>query len=138
MKRKKFSILTSATMPYGLRIKAAIALADMLETAHTKNPSNRYFNPRSGISAQRGRRTFPRNNLLPIRHKYSEIVPTGHSQLQNALRNRNAIARNVTTRNIAAGCNAGTCRVIRKYFRFIMPAMGSQPSTPGGRETKAD
>jgi hypothetical protein len=42
------------------------------------------------------------------RHKYSEIVPTGHSQLQNALRNRNDIARNAISRNIPAGCSAGT------------------------------
>ena len=30
------------------------APADMLETAHTKNPSTRYFNPRKARSDQRG------------------------------------------------------------------------------------
>src|SRR6201993_2600268 len=109
-------------------MKAAVAFADMLETAHTKNPSSTYFRPRSGISTHRAKVKFRRNSFLPNFHKYSENVPTGHSQLQNALRNRNAIAKNVTSRNIAAGCNSGTRPVTRKYFRFIMPAMGSQPS----------
>ena len=135
MNRKKFSIFTSATTPYGLRINAAIAQADMLETAHKKNPRSKYFNPRSGISTQPGKRKFRRNNFRPSFHKYSETVPTGQSQLQNALRNKNAIATNVTSKNIAAGCSSGTCLVTKKYFRFIMPAMGSQPSTPAGRDT---
>ena len=55
MNRKKFSIFTSATIPYGLCMNPAIAVADMLDTAHTKNPSSRYFNPRSGISTHRGK-----------------------------------------------------------------------------------
>ena len=107
----------------------------MLETAQTKNPSNKYFSPRNGMSTQRAKRKFRPNNFLPSFPTYSENVPTGHSQLQNALRNRNAIATNVTSRNIAAGCSSGTRPVLRKYFRFIMPAMGSQPSTPAGRPT---
>src|ERR1019366_5190421 len=61
------------------------------------------------------------------------MVPTGHNQLQNALRNRNDIATNAIRRNIPAGCNAGTwCDRVR-YRRFIKPAIGSQPSTPAGR-----
>src|SRR5579864_8637940 len=99
----------------------------MLETAHKKNPRSKYFNPRSGISTQPGKRKFRRNNFRPSFHKYSETVPTGQSQLQNALRNKNAIATNVTSKNIAAGCSSGTCLVTKKYFRFIMPAMGGQP-----------
>src|ERR1700745_2347505 len=138
MKRKKFSIFTSATIPYGLRMKAAIAFADMLETVHTKNPSSRYFSPRRGMSIQRCKCRFRRNTFCPSFHRYSEMVPTGHSQLQNALRKRNAIERNVKSKNIAAGCSAGTLAVTRKYLRFIMPAIGSHPSTPAGRLTYGD
>src|SRR5438309_1588629 len=105
------------------------------ETRPKKKPRSKYFNPRSGISTQPGKRKFRRNNFRPSFHKYSETVPTGQSQLQNALRNKNAIATNVTSKNIAAGCSSGTCLVTKKYFRFIMPAMGSQPSTPAGRDT---
>src|SRR5215469_16408144 len=116
-------------------MKAAIAFADMLETAHTKKPSSKYFRPRSGMSAQRGRWKLFLNNFFPIFQRYSDTVPTGQSQLQNALRKRNAIDKNVINKNIAAGCRAGTWRVTRKYLRFIMPAIGSHPSTPAGRLT---
>src|ERR1700757_2455078 len=119
-------------------MKAAIALADMLETAHTKNASSTYFRPRRGMSTQRTSWKFLRNNFFPNFPRYSDTVPTGHSQLQNALRKRNAIDRNVISRNIAAGCKVGTCPVTKKYFRFIMPAIGSQPSTPAGRLTYTD
>src|SRR5262245_21905422 len=111
MKRKKLSIFTSVITPYGLRMKAAIAPADMEETAHRKNPSRTYFSPRSGMSSQRGARRFLLKTFLPARHRYSEIVPTGHSHEQNALRNRNEMATKVTSRNIAAGCIAGTLPV---------------------------
>src|SRR5579883_1902306 len=99
-------------------MKAAMAFADMLDTAHTKNPSNRYFRPRRGRSTQRGRRKLRRKTFRPSFHKYSESVPTGHSQLQKALRNRKAMATKVTSRNMAAGCRTGTRPVSRKYFRF--------------------
>jgi hypothetical protein len=35
-------------------------------------------------------------------------------------------------RTIAAGWMAGTCPVSRKYFVFIRPAIGNQPSAPAG------
>src|ERR1700757_36645 len=116
-------------------MNAAMALGDMDDTAHTKNPSSRYFKPRNGISSQRGAGKFRPKIVRPVLHIYSDSVPTGQSQLQNAFRNRKAVARKVTSRNIAAGCMSGTCPVNKKYFRFIMPAIGSQPSTPAGRAT---
>ena len=48
------------------------------------------------------------------------------------------MARKVTRRNIAAGCIEGTKPVSKKYFRFMRPAMGSQPSTPGGGAMSAE
>src|SRR5439155_26171638 len=92
----------------------------------------RYFSPRKGMSAQRGRLKLRRKTFLPKRHRYSEIVPTGQSQLQKALRNKKAIDEKVMSRNIAAGCIAGTCPVSSQYLKFITSAMGSQPSTPAG------
>ena len=38
-------------------------------------------------------------------------------------------------RTMAAGWIAGTRPVSMKYFVFIKPAMGSQPSAPAGRGT---
>src|SRR5579872_842330 len=116
-------------------MKAAMESADMAETAHTKNPRRKYFSPRSGMSSQRGIAKLQRKSCRPSRHRYSEIVPTGHSQLQKAFRNRNAIDKKAISKNIAAGWMAGTWPVTSQYFKFIKPAMGSQPSTPGGRET---
>src|ERR1700758_720325 len=114
-------------------MKAASSSPAIELTAQTKKPSRRYFSPRSGMSSQRGAKKLRPNNFRPARHKYSEIVPTGQSQLQKALRNRNEIERKVVSRNMAAGCKAGTRCERTKYFRFIRPAMGSQPSTPAGR-----
>src|SRR5580704_9648221 len=111
----------------------SIACADIVETAHTKKPTKTYFRLRKGRSIQRGSVKFRRNTLRPARHRYSEMVPTGHNQLQKALRKRNATETKVISRNMAAGCIAGTRPVSRKYLKFIMPAMGSQPSTPAGR-----
>src|SRR5262250_1780381 len=102
----------------------ASSSAAMELTAHAKKPSSKYFCPRKPTSSQRGKWKLRRKSFRPARHRYSEIVPTGHSQLQNALRNRNEIARKVISRNIPAGCSAGTRRVSTKYFRFIRPAIG--------------
>src|SRR6516225_6641275 len=113
-------------------MKPAIASADMEEIAQTKNPSSKYFNPRRGISSQRQIRRLPLNSFCPSSPRYSEMVPIGQTQLQNALRRRNDIVRKVINRNIAAGCIAGMWPVTRKYFRFISPAMGRQHSTPAG------
>src|ERR1035437_7535123 len=114
-------------------MNAASSSATIEVTAQAKKPSSRYFSPRSGISSQRGRKKLRRKSSWPARHKYSEIVPTGHSQLQNALRNRNDMARNEINRNIPAGCSVGTWWVRMRYRKFIRPAIGSQPSTPAGR-----
>src|SRR5438270_14067625 len=102
-------------------MKAAMASADMVETAQTKNPSSRYFRPRNGISSQRGSRKLRRKSFRPACHKYSDSVHTGHSQLQNALRNRNAIERNVIMKNMVAGCIAGTGPVSNEYQEYIEP-----------------
>src|SRR5215472_16961801 len=110
----------------------AIAAADIEEIAQTKNPRRRYFSPRRGISIQRHMRKLRPKSFWPSRPRYSETVPMGQSQLQKALRRRNEIARNVISRNMAAGWIAGTRPVNKKYLKFIRPAMGSQPSIPGG------
>src|SRR5690348_4642761 len=117
-------------------MNAAMASADIVEIAQAKNPSSRYFNPLSGISIHFRKTKFRPKNHFPSRPRYSETVPTGHSQLQNAFLSRNAIARNVISRNIAAGCIAGTRPLTSKYFKFINPAIGSQPSTPAGGAEK--
>ncbi len=91
------------------------------------------MNPRIGKSSQRGSGKFRPNTFFPARHKYSEIVPTGHSQLQNAFRSKNAIAKNAISRNIAAGCTCGIRPLKIQYLKFINPAIGNQPSTPAGR-----
>ena len=87
------------------------------------------------MSTQRGSVKFRPKVERPSFHRYSETVPTGHSQLQNDLRKTNEIARNDTNRKKPAACTRGTCPVTRKYFNCISPSMGSQPSTPAGRET---
>ena len=75
----------------------------MEEIAQTKNARSKYFNPRRGVSSQRQIRKFRLNSFCPSSPRYSEMVPIGHSQLQNALRRRNDIARKLISRNIAAG-----------------------------------
>ena len=39
-------------------------------------------------------------------------------------------------KNMAAGWMEGTRPVSRRYLKFMRPAMGSQPSTPAGRDTE--
>src|SRR4029077_12785195 len=85
---------TSAMAPYGLCMNSSTAPEDIFATAQKKKPSKAYLSARSGMSIQRGSSKLRCRNLRPIRHRDSERVPTGQSQLQNALRNRNAIARN--------------------------------------------
>src|SRR5579885_2932804 len=109
-------------------MNSCTASADILLTAQTKNVRSKYLSARRGISSQRGRWRLRRKIWRPARHKYSDKVPTGHSQLQNAFRNKNAIATNVMKRNIAAGCTTGMLPVVIQYFVFISPAIGSQPS----------
>ena len=46
-------------------MKSRMPIADMLEIAHTKNPSKRYFRPRSGRSSQRGKAKLRPKSLLP-------------------------------------------------------------------------
>ena len=109
----------------------------MLATAYPKNPSSRYFRLRSGMSSQRGAWTFRPKISRPPSQSHSDSVPIGHSQLQNAFRATNEMTTKAASRNIAAGWTSGTEPVSRAYFRFIRPAIGSQPSTPGGRPTNA-
>src|SRR3974390_2460900 len=99
-------------------MKSRMPISDMLEMAQTKNPSRRYFRLRSGKSSQRGRKKLRPKSFFPAPHRYSENVPAGQSQLQNALRNKNAMERNVSSRNIAAGCTFGISPLRNQYFRF--------------------
>jgi hypothetical protein len=131
--RKKFSIFTSATNPYGDRRKSPIDLASIVTTAYRNAASNRYFNDRSGISSHFGAKNDRRNVSRPSFHNHSENAPTGHSHPQNAFRNTSDKPRNVRIRTIAAGWTEGIEPVSRKYFVLINPAIGSHPSTPGGR-----
>src|SRR5438093_8281136 len=119
-------------------MKAAIELADIDDTAHTKKPSSRYLSPRSGMSSHRHIRKLRPKTRFPACHRYSKSVPTGQSQLQNALRNRNAMDANVSSKNIAAGCMLGTWPLNSQYLKFIMPAIGNHPSTPAGRAMSVD
>src|SRR5690242_10942533 len=132
MYRKKLSSLTSAINPYGPSRNARIAVTGMAAIAYPNSPSNKYLIPRSAMSSARGSRQFFRNVFLPRRHKYSESVPTGQSQLQKDLRSSHEIERNAISRNIPAGCMREMDPVSAKTLRFIREAIGSQPSTPGG------
>src|SRR5580693_543696 len=132
---KRFSIFTSATIPYGELIKSSSAAADIVAIANTKNPSSTYFSPRSPRSSHRGTVKFRPKTFRPSFHKYSETVPTGHSHEQKAFFSATLISRNAISKNIAAGCIAGTFPVTSQYFKFINPAIGSHPSTPVGRPT---
>src|ERR1041385_8506082 len=101
--------------------------ADIFPITNTKKLSNRYFSPRSGISIQNGSARLDLNILRPSFQSISDNVPTGHSHEQNAFFSRRLIKRKARIRNIAAGWTGGTWWVSEKYFRFIKPAMGSQP-----------
>src|SRR5258708_3009341 len=105
----------------------------MLATAYRKSPSRMYFSDRSAMSPHRWIFQLRRNVFLRYIHKYSEIVPTGQSQLQKLLRSSQHIAMKEMSRKRPAGWMPGSSPVNRKAFRFINEAIGSQPSTPGGR-----
>src|SRR5262249_19813435 len=88
---------------------------------------------RSATSSRRGKRKLRPKVVFPKRHRYSEAVPTADNQQQKLLRSSHEIARNVTNRNMPAGCRRGSSPVAQNNFRFIKEAIGSQPSTPAGR-----
>ena len=137
-KRKKFSIFTSATTPYGPSRNARIAGTDIEPTAYRNSPSRTYLRLRNAISARRGRRNVRPKVCRPSRHRYSEIAPTGHSQPQKLLRNIQDAARNAIRSSMPAACMAGIRPVSSRAFRFISDAIGSQPSTPSGRAASID
>src|ERR1035441_141041 len=116
-------------------MKLSNASADIAPMTKTKNPSNKYFKPRSGRSAQRGSRKLRPKILRPSFHRSSENVPTGQSHAQKAFFSRRLINRKANNNTMAAGWIAGTRPVSRKYLEFIRPAMGSHPSTTDGRDT---
>ena len=84
-------------------MNAETSAAVMPATAQAKKASSRYFNPRSGMSSQRGAANVRPNSSRPPCHSHSEIVPTGHSQLQNALRKTQDMPTKATRRKSAAG-----------------------------------
>src|SRR5438067_6295154 len=51
-------------------MKAAIELADIDDTAHTKKPSSRYLSPRSGMSSHRHIRKLRPKTRFPACHRY--------------------------------------------------------------------
>ena len=116
-------------------MKSRRASAGIQAMIETKNSSSRYFRPRSSGSSQRGTCQLRPKTLRPSFHSVSDAVPTGQSQPQKDFFSTTLIARKATSRNMAAGCIVGARPVSTKYLRFIRPAMGSQPSTPAGRET---
>src|SRR5581483_766866 len=115
--------------------KSAIASADIITTAEAKKLRSKYFNERNGRSIQRGMRKFRPNNRRPIFHRYSDRVPTGHIQLQKDFLNKKEIEANAKNKKNAAGCSRGNCPLASTYLNCIRPSIGSQPSTPEGRET---
>src|SRR5258708_18100669 len=129
-KRKKLSIFTSSTMPYGPSRNARIAGTDIEPTAYRNKASSRYFRLRKPTSSLRGRRKLRPKVWRPSRHRYSEAVPTGHSQPQKLLRKIQEAARKAISRNIPAGCSRRIFPLFRNPFRFLRGALGSQPSTP--------
>src|ERR1017187_3907815 len=102
-KRKKLSIFTSSTMPYGPSKNARIAGTDMEPTAYRNKASSRYFKLRNPRSNLRGRRKLRPKVWRPSRHRYSDTAPTGHSQPQKLLRKIQETARKAISRNIPAG-----------------------------------
>src|ERR1017187_2198422 len=104
----------------------------MEPTAYRNNARSRYFRLRNPTSSLRGRRKLRPKVWRPSRHRYSEAVPTGHSQPQKLLRKIQEAARKAISRNIPAGRRRGICPLRRSTFRFISEAIGSQPSTPRG------
>src|SRR5579883_270867 len=93
-----------------------------------------YFNERSGKSIHRGTVKFRLKSCRPSFHRYSETVPTGQIQLQNDFRNNSELKTKALKRKKAAGCIRGRCAVAATYLNCIRTSMGSQPSTPAGRE----
>ena len=89
--RKKFSIFTSAISPYGELRNSLIPSTSILTTAYAKRMSRTYFRVRRPMSNHFGSAQFRLNVLRPNFQRYSETVPTGQSQPQNAFRKRSEI-----------------------------------------------
>ena len=67
--------------------------------------------------------------------KFRECADRAEPGAECLFEQKTLISMKPMKRNMAAGWICGTWPVSRKYFVFIRPAMGSQPSTPAGRET---
>src|SRR5450756_2467001 len=94
-------------MPKGVNMKSLRAVADMLTTMKRKNPISRYFRLRKGISSHRGMVRFRWKSLRPSFHRYSEIVPTGHSHEQNAFLTIRLESKKTEASTIAEGWISG-------------------------------
>src|SRR5579863_1480461 len=116
-------------------MKPSSASADIHPMNARKSASRIYLSARKGMSAHLSRRRFRLKSQRPSFQRFSERVPTGHSQEQNAFLSNMLISRKLKNKYMAAGWISGTRPVMNKYFAFISPAMGSQPSIPAGRET---
>src|SRR3954462_9346504 len=92
--RKKLSIFTSATIPYGLPRHSRISGTGIVMTTKRKSERRMYFSPRGEISSQRGAVRLRGNHGGAVCHSHPEIVPTGQVQRQSALRYSNEIERN--------------------------------------------
>ncbi len=108
-------------------MKSPIASADMTPITNTKNPSRKYFKPRSGRSAHRGRRGLRPRIFLPSFHRFSESVPTGQSQEQKAFFRNRLISRKAMNRNIAAGWMSGTLPVTTSHLKFMNRGSAASP-----------
>src|SRR5579864_4534358 len=97
-----------------------------------------YFRLRRPMSATFGNRRLRPNNFLPNRHRYSDIVPTGQSHPQKLLRNIHDAATNAIIRNVPAGWILEMPPLESSIFKPISEAIGSHPSTPGGRLTSKE
>src|SRR5690242_4533715 len=115
-------------------MNSPMASADIPAPINTKNASSRYLSGRSVRSSHRGKDQLRLNVPRPSFQSHSEKVPTGQSQLQKLRRNTSEMIRKVASSTMAAGWMRGISPVTKKYFKLSKPAIGSQPSTPGGRE----
>src|SRR3546814_1502565 len=69
-----------------------------------------FRSPRRAISSHRGGKKVRFVSRRPNFQRYSESVPTGHSQLQNDRRKSSDIAMKLKISTIAAGCKSGIRR----------------------------
>src|SRR3989304_9623433 len=100
-----------------------------------KNARRKYLTERRAISAIHGSLMFFPDALLKPLHNHSDIVPTGHIQLQKPLLKSRAVNRIVPNITNPAGWIGSIIPVRKKYFTAKRAPIGRKASTPGGLGT---